>query len=62
MPSGVSDRPCAWWRMKSWMPNSTSRCEIAAEMAGCDMCTFSDASVMLSVSPAATKYSICLSV
>jgi hypothetical protein len=48
--------------MKSWMSNSASRFEIADEIDGCDMLRRSEASVMLPVSAAATKYSICFNV
>src|SRR5579871_2619919 len=56
-PAGVSDSPWAWWRMKSWIPSSCSRCEMAVEMEGWEIFARSEASVMLPVSPAAMKYS-----
>src|ERR1700758_3438247 len=43
--------------MKSWTPNSFSRKEIAVEIEGWEMWMRSAANVMLSVSPAAMKYS-----
>jgi hypothetical protein len=48
-------QPCAWWRMNNCTPNSCSSWVIAAEIEGCEMCTRSEASVMLPASPAATK-------
>ena len=56
-PTGVSDSPWAWWRMKSWAFSSRSRCEIAVEIEGWEMWIRSEARVMLPVSPAAMKYS-----
>src|SRR4051794_10177035 len=43
--------------MKSSTPSSVSRLEMAVEIEGCEILMRSDASVMLPVSPAATKYS-----
>src|SRR6266478_2436091 len=61
-PADVSESPCAWRRMKSWVPSSSSRCAIAVEIEGCDILTRSEARVMLPVSAVAIKYSIWRSV
>src|SRR3984957_13005910 len=58
-PAGVSDSPCAWWRRNNCTSNSRSMCDIAVEMAGCEMLARFDAKVMLPVSAAAMKKANC---